>query len=132
MSESRIHVGDLKPGDIALIKQVAQEAAEKAAERGAERVAEETVRRTLTVLGIDVTDPISAQRDFAFLRDQVSRSRDEDLIADAAFLRATRQRCEGTTAKIMAPAFATLLGVLFLGAMTSLWHGIKAWAGLPP
>jgi len=54
--EGRIHIGDLKPADIALLKQVASEAAEHA------------VSRTLMTMGIDPTNPRQAQADMLFLR----------------------------------------------------------------
>lgn len=65
MSESRIHVGDLKPGDIALLKDVAEQAAELA------------VKRTFITLGMDPEKPIAAQRDFAWVR--ATRERSEGL-----------------------------------------------------
>ncbi len=56
MSEGRIHIGDLKPSDVVLLKQVASEAAEQA------------VNRTLTAMGMDPTKPFDAQADMQFLR----------------------------------------------------------------
>lgn len=60
--ESRINVGDLKPGDIALLKDVADQAAELA------------VKRTFITLGLDPNEPIAAQRDLAWLRATRERS----------------------------------------------------------
>lgn len=62
MSESRIHVGDLKPGDIALLKDVAEQAAELA------------VKRTFITLGMDPDKPIDTQSDLAWLRATRKRS----------------------------------------------------------
>lgn len=62
MTESRIHVGDLKPGDIALLKDLAEQAAELA------------VKRTFVTLGLDPEEPIAAQRDLAWLRSTRERS----------------------------------------------------------
>lgn len=62
MSDSRIHVGDLKPGDIALIKDVAEQAAELA------------VKRTFIKLGLDPDKPIEAQADMQWVRATRTRS----------------------------------------------------------
>lgn len=60
--DSRIHVGDLKPGDIALLKDLAEQAAELA------------VKRTFTTLGLDPDEPFLVQRDLAWLRATRERS----------------------------------------------------------
>jgi hypothetical protein len=54
--DSRIHIGDLRPADIALIKSVASVAAAHA------------VKDTLTALGIDPSEPFAAQADMIWLR----------------------------------------------------------------
>jgi hypothetical protein len=54
--DGRIHIGDLRPADIALIKSVASVAAAHA------------VRDTLTALGIDPSEPFAAQADMVWLR----------------------------------------------------------------
>lgn len=60
--ESRINVGDLRPGDIALFKDLADQAAEA------------TVKRTFIALGLDPDKPIEAQADLAWLRATRERS----------------------------------------------------------
>lgn len=59
--ESRIIVGDLKPGDIAILKQVADEAATQA------------VKKTFIAMGLDPEDPIEAQADMVWLRNTRER-----------------------------------------------------------
>lgn len=54
--DGRIHIGDLRPADIALIKSVASVAAAHA------------VKDTLTALGIDPSEPFAAQADMIWLR----------------------------------------------------------------
>lgn len=56
MSEGRIHIGDLRPADIALLKDVAEAAAEGA------------VRKTLVAMGLDPEKPFDAQKDMMWLR----------------------------------------------------------------
>ena len=51
----RIRIGDLGPGDVALLKNIADEAAER------------TVHRFATAMGIDPTDPMRAQRNMQWL-----------------------------------------------------------------
>ena len=57
MPENRIHLGNLGPGDVALLKQVADEAAKQA------------VKEAFLVMGLDLMAPIESQRAFVTLRD---------------------------------------------------------------
>lgn len=50
-----IHIGKLTPGDVALLKNIADEAAER------------TVKRFSTAMGIDPDDPMRAQRNMQWL-----------------------------------------------------------------
>jgi hypothetical protein len=54
--QDRIHIGDLGPGDVALLKNIAVEAAEQ------------TVRRFSTAIGLDPDDPFEAQQDLQWVR----------------------------------------------------------------
>jgi hypothetical protein len=90
--ESRIHIGDLRPADIALLKSVASEAAGQA------------VKDMLTALGIDPSKPFDAQKDMQWLR-------------------STRERCEGISAK----AVLTVIGLLVAAALAALWAGFKSY-----
>ena len=104
--ESRIVLGDLKPGDVALLRDIAEAAAEKA------------VSKTFIAMGLDPEEPLKAQRDFNFLRDLVH---DKELDADMQWLRRSRQRSEGLIGKAM----ATAIGLAVVGAVGFLWDGFR-------
>jgi len=53
---SRIRIGDLRPSDVALLSQVANEAAKAA------------VAEVLTAMGLDPKEPFAAQKDMMWLR----------------------------------------------------------------
>jgi hypothetical protein len=65
MTGPHIHVDGLKQSEVALLKQVSDEAANKA------------VRQMMTVMGFDPDKPLEAQRDMAWVRS--SRKRDEGI-----------------------------------------------------
>lgn len=100
--ESRIFIGDMKPGDVALLRDLA------------ERAAEEAVRKTFIAMGLDPEHPLKAQRDFNFLRDLVH---DDELEADMTYLRRLRQRSEGATGK----ALQVIVGLAVVGAAKAIW-----------
>lgn len=54
--ENRIHIGNLGPGDVAMLKNVAKE------------TAKETVREFAIAMGIDPDEPFEAQQDMQFMR----------------------------------------------------------------
>lgn len=114
--ESRINIGDLRPGDVALLRDLAETAAESA------------VKKTFIAMGLDPADPINAQRDFSFLRDMVARAHDQDFSADLNWVRRTRQRSEGLVGKV----FATALGIAVIGALHAMWVGFQSLVGTKP
>lgn len=69
----------------------------------ASEAAEQAVTKTLVAMGFDPSRPFEAQK-------------------DAQWIRATRERCEGTVGK----AVLTIVGLLVLGGCTALWAGFKA------
>jgi hypothetical protein len=69
----------------------------------ASEAAEQAVNKTLVAMGFDPSRPFEAQK-------------------DAQWIRATRERCEGTVGK----AVLTIVGLLILGGCTALWTGFKA------
>ncbi|MDP2410339.1 MAG: hypothetical protein Q8M26_08640 [Pseudolabrys sp.] len=111
--ESRIHIGDLKPGDVALLRDVAESAAEKA------------VAKTFIAMGLDPAEPIKAQRDFSFLRDLVH---DKDLEADMSWLRRSRKRSEGIVGKVI----TTAVGLAVLGTLHAIWEYARTLAARLP
>lgn len=112
MTENRIHLGNLGPGDVALLRNIAEEASQKA------------VDKTFMAMGLDPKDPITAQRDFGVLRYFAERMHDEQAQADRSWTRKTRLRMEGIVGK----AILTAVAVSVIGAAHALWNGIKAAA----
>lgn len=111
--ENRIHLGNLGPGDVALLKQVAEEAADKA------------VHRTFMAMGMDLSDPIGSQRDFAILRRLSESVQDPEYTADMAWVRKTRARWDGVLGKAILTAVVIAVG----GALHTFWAGAKALVG---
>lgn len=107
MTENRLHIGNLGPGDIALLKDVAESAADSA------------VKKWLTMIGLDTNDPISAQRDFALLRDMSNWSQDEERAKDRGWVRRMRGHSEGVVGK----AIVTAVALSVAGAAHAMWTG---------
>lgn len=116
MNENRIHLGNLGPGDVALLKQVADEAAHKA------------VHQAFMVMGLDIDDPIASQRDFAILRDFSSKASHGELRMDLEWLHKTRNLMEGMVGK----ALISAIGLAVVGAGHTAWIGIKSLLGRAP
>jgi len=112
VTEQRNHIGSLDPGTLALLKDVAEATAEK------------TVKSFATMVGIDHSNPIQAQRSFAALRKLADRMDDDEHQADQEWTRRTRMRTQGIAGK----AVMTAVGVSVLGAAHALWNGIVTLA----
>jgi hypothetical protein len=110
-----IHVRGLSPGDVALLRDVAEAAAEKA------------VKSTFVALGLDPDDPINAQKNFVFLRNLAAAGEDPEAQADAQWLRRTRKRAEGIVGK----AFTTAVGVTVLHVIYLNVSGLKSALNVP-
>ena len=91
----------------------------------AEQAAAKAVAQTLVTLGIDVSDPIKAQRDFAVLRDLRKLVDDEEFQADLSHLRKWRKAVEGVQTK----GLLTVIGILVTGTLGMIGLGIKGWLG---
>jgi len=101
--ESRINVAGLSPGDVALLKSVADAAAESA------------VKRMFVSMGLDPEDPINAQANFNFLRNLNERNDDPEAQADAIWVRKARLRSEGMIGKAVSVAVgAAVLNLIYL------------------
>jgi hypothetical protein len=111
----RIRIGDLGPGDVALLKNIATEAADQA------------VRKWFMVMGLDVEDPIAAQDDFGMLREMTKKLKEDAFHQDLRWLRSARVRAEGITGKALIGA----VGVAVLGAMQAMWVGLKSMLSGP-
>lgn len=110
MTENRFHLGNLGPGDVALLKQVAEEAARKA------------VHDTFLVMGLEIDDPIQSQQDFVALRAIAKRIDDPECQADDQWVRNTRRLMTG----IFGKAILTAVGLAVVGAAHTIWLGITA------
>jgi hypothetical protein len=72
----------------------------------AQQAARDAVKETLLAIGIDINDPLAAQRDFASLREW-------------------RQSIEAVRSK----GFLTLVGIAVTGMLALLWTGLKMKIG---
>lgn len=106
----RIKIGELSPGDVALLRDVAEAAAEKA------------VHKCFVAMGLDPSDPIKAQEDFGIMRYVGEKIRDPDMKEDLAWVRRSRRRSDGMLGK----AVATAVGLSVVGAMHALWMGLSS------
>lgn len=87
----------------------------------AERAATKAVHSILITLGVDVQNPLEAQRDFHTLRDLTKLAADPEFQKDLQHIRAWRKRSEAISSK---GALAFLTAVV-TGAATALWVGIQ-------
>jgi hypothetical protein len=106
----RIRIGNLGPGDIALLKNIASEAAEQA------------VRKFAVTMGMDPDDPLGTQSDFGALRDVAGKMKDDAFHEDLRWLRTTRTRAQGIHGKAISAAVVVAVG----GGLDALWTGLKA------
>ncbi len=113
--EGEYHIAGMTPGVVAMLKKVAEESAKK------------TMEDSLKLVGIDITDPIRAQEDFALLRKLSALADDEDTIADRLWVRKTRKRKEGLPGKIE----TVLIGAMILNGCYVVWLGLKAVLKMP-
>lgn len=83
-------------------------------------IAQRAIEGVFTRLGVDINDPLSAQKDFALLR---AMRMDENLKADLDF--AHRLRVAGE--KVTDTSVRTVVRVLVTGALGLLLLGTKDW-----
>lgn len=112
----RIRIGQLSPGDTALLRDLAEAAAEKA------------VHKCMIAMGLDPGDPIKAQNDFGIMRHVGEKMRDPAFKADLDWARRARLRSEGIFGKII----ITVAGLSAVGAMHAIWSGLKALVSSAP
>lgn len=113
----RIRIGQLSPGDTALLRDLAEAAAEKA------------VHKCMIAMGLNPKDPIKAQQDFGIMRYVGDKIRDPEFKRDLEWVHRARLRGEGMIGK----ALITAVGLSVVGAMHAIWNGVKALAGaIPP
>lgn len=116
MQEDRIKIGDLSPGDVALLKDVAEAAAEKA------------VQKCLVAVGINPHDPIKTQEEFSIMRYVGDKVQTPEFKEDLAWLRSTRLRSQGVFGK----AILTAVAIAVAGGINAFVQGLKALLQMPP
>jgi hypothetical protein len=93
----------------------------------AEAAARSAVNETLTKLGIDTSNPIQAQREFAVMRELRGLVDDDEFQADLAHLRKWRKAVESA----QNTTFLAMIGLLVSGGAAAFWLGIKSKMGMP-
>jgi hypothetical protein len=107
----------------------------------AERAARKAVQQTLLTVGIDVSNPLVVQRDFAVMRDIVGSVRDANFRKDLEHARTWRlemEREDGAGADldyarrrrkageaIRSKGVMTAVGVMATAALGALWLGLQ-------
>lgn len=99
-----------------LMRQVANEAATAA------------INELMLKLGIDVTNPLSVQKDMQALRLISERLNDSEFSQDMTYLRSLRLTSESIKSKTM----LTFIGVLATGLLSAVAIGIKSVLFPPP
>jgi hypothetical protein len=87
-----------------------------------ERAAERAVRATLLTIGIDVSNPLQAQREFAVVREIGRLAMDAEFRKDLEHARRWRLAMEAAQSK----GFLTVIGLVVTGTATALFVGLQA------
>lgn len=114
--------------DHARFAALADTIAEKAALRlvsVAETAAEKAVIKTLIAIGINPSDPIKAQADFAIMREVGDYARDPEFRKDWEHTRKWRLAIENVTSKGIGAAIVVLIS----GFAGAVWLGVKVALG---
>ena len=91
----------------------------------AEATGRAIVRETLLAIGIDVDDPIAAQRDFAVMRSVGKLAMDLEFRKDIEHARKWRKALEQVETK----GLLTAVAVIVAGALGLVWAAVKAKLG---
>ena len=91
----------------------------------AEAAGRAIVRETLLAIGIDVDDPIAAQRDFAVMRSVGKLAMDPEFRKDIEHARKWRKALEQVETK----GLLTAVAVIVAGALGLVWAAVKAKLG---
>lgn len=86
----------------------------------AEQAAVEAVKTTLKMIGINVDNPIEAQRDFTVMREVGKLVMDPEFRADIEHTRRWRKTLESMQTK----GFLTITALLVTGVAAILWQAI--------
>lgn len=87
----------------------------------AERVANKAVKTILLQIGIDVENPLDAQRDFHYMREAGKLASDHEFKKDIEHIRIWRTRTQSITSK----SIALVITMFITGLLTSAWLGIQ-------
>lgn len=90
-----------------------------------EQAAERAVRATLLAIGIDVANPLQAQRDFAIMREIGRLAMDAEFRKDLEHTRRWRLAMEAAQSK----GFLTIVGLVVTGTATAFIVGLQAIFG---
>jgi hypothetical protein len=90
-----------------------------------EQAAERAVRATLLTIGIDIANPLQAQRDFAIMREIGRLAMDAEFRKDLEHTRRWRLAMEAAHSK----GFLTIVGLVVTGTATALFVGLQAIFG---
>ena len=90
-----------------------------------EQAAERAVRATLLTIGIDVSNPLEAQRDFAIMREIGRIAMDAEFRKDLEHARRWRLAMEAAQSR----GFLTIVGMVVAGTATALVVGLQAIFG---
>lgn len=91
----------------------------------AEQAAQGAVKATLLAIGIDVTNPLAAQRDFVVLREVGKLALDEEFRKDIEHTRKWRKTVEAIQTKGM----LTVAGSIVAGLIGLVVLGAQSWIG---
>jgi hypothetical protein len=91
-------------------------------ERIAATAAKKAVDETFMKLGLDTSDPIKAQRDFAILSEARKLLDDEDFRADLTHLRKWRLAMD----KAQSQTLIVMITLIITGIVTAFWLGFKS------
>lgn len=87
----------------------------------AQRAAEKAVKTVLLQIGINVDNPIDAQRDFYLMREAGKLASDIEFKKDIDHIRSWRLRTQSVTTK----SILLLFTMIVTGVLTSAWLGLQ-------
>lgn len=93
----------------------------------ADAVARQAEAQTLLSLGIDVANPLQAQRDFMVLREVGQLVMDSEFRKDMEYLRTWRLAIQEVKTK----GLVTIVGIVVTGLVALVVAGFKGWVRMP-
>lgn len=105
--KNHLNISGFGPGDIALLKQVADESARNVA------------RELFIAMGLDINNPLDAQRSFLMLREL---STGNGFREDMTWVRKRRRRGES----IIGKGITAAVGLAVVGSLSTFWTGLRS------